>query len=73
VFYKKGEEMPQDEIHDKSPNESVGQFFSWMYKKAVYENRPISGKMGGVLYQLIPDPYSIGRAFDKYLENCGVK
>ncbi|KKT28741.1 MAG: hypothetical protein UW16_C0043G0002 [Microgenomates group bacterium GW2011_GWC1_44_10] len=52
-----------DEIHEKSSNESVGQFFSWMYKKAVNENRPISGMVGGVVYQLTPDPYSKPVAF----------
>lgn len=58
-----------NEIHDRSPNESVGQFFYWMYKKALFETRVISGRINGVVYKITPNLPSLVTAFDKYLEN----
>ena len=59
--------MAQDEVHEKSPNESVGMFFAWMAKKARNDKEMIYGRIEGKVYSIGPDNESIGRAFDWYL------
>jgi hypothetical protein len=64
--------MSPDEVHEKSPNETVGEFFAWMAKKARNDGKIIYGRVMGFVYSVGPDEVSIGRAFDEFLDNHGL-
>ncbi len=59
----------EDEIHEWSPAETVGEFFVWMAKKAQNDKQVITGKIGKHIYKIGLDPESLGQAFDQYLKN----
>lgn len=59
----------EDEIHEWSPAETVGEFFAWMAKKAQNDNQEIIRKIGANIYKISPKLESLGQAFDQYLKN----
>lgn len=54
------------EIHEKSPAETVKEFFAWMFKKAINDNEVIFGKVGEVVYEIDPNPKSLAKAMEDY-------
>lgn len=64
--------MSKSEVHEKSPNETVGQFLVWMYKKALNDGEEVTGMIDGYLYAINPDIASLAKAIDQYL-NFGEK
>ncbi|EKD52588.1 MAG: hypothetical protein ACD_61C00299G0002 [uncultured bacterium] len=65
--------MSPDEVHDKSPNESVGEFFAWMAKKARLDGKIIYGRINGLVYSVGPEDENIDQAIDKFLDSLGLK
>lgn len=60
--------MLQDnqEIHDKSPVESVEEFFAWMHKKARGDGGVVRGRVDEVVYEIDDNPESLLAAIEKY-------
>lgn len=64
--------MSDSEVHEKSPNETVGQFLAWMFKKSVCDGGEVLGMIDGFLYSISPNTASLAEAVDQYL-NFGEK
>ena len=58
------------EIHEKSPVETVQEFFFWMYKKAKADNEVIYGRVDNVVYDIGPDPESFVKAVEKFIDSA---
>lgn len=54
------------DVHDKSPVESVEEFFFWMHQKAINEQTIVLGRIGDVIYEIWSESKSLDRAFELF-------
>lgn len=58
-----------EEVFEKSPVESAGEFLLWMHERAIAYKQAIYGRIDGVTYALSPDPESLKTAEAQYQES----
>lgn len=58
-----------EDVFEKSPAESAGEFLLWMHERAIAYNQAIYGRIDGVTYALSPDPESLKTAEAQYQDS----